>query len=61
MVGSALNQLLLDLDRRLSGRQARTVGYPEDVCIDGNCRLREGDVADHIGGLPFLLIISRII
>jgi len=46
-----LLQLLLDFERVLAWRQAGTVGYPEDMGVDRNGLVAEGDVQDHIRGL----------
>ena len=51
MIGGPLYQPLFDFQRRLSRRQAGAVGNPEDMGVDGDGRLAEGDVEHHVGGL----------
>ena len=50
-LGHALQQLQLDLERVLAGRQAGAVADAEDVRVDGDGRLAEGHVHHHVGGL----------
>ena len=42
---------LLDLEWVAAGREPGPVRHPEDVGVDGDGRLTEGDVEDDIGGL----------
>ena len=44
-------ELLLDPQRRLARRQAGAVADAEDMGVDRDGRLAEGDVHHHIGGL----------
>ena len=46
-----LHQLHLDVERRLADRQAGAVADAEDVGIDRDGRLAEGDVEHDVGGL----------
>ena len=49
--GMIADQPLLDLFRRLAGRQAEPVADPEDMRVDRHGRLAEGHVEHDIGGL----------
>ena len=49
--GHALEQAQLDLHRRLPDRQTGAVGNSKDVRVDGERRIAEGVVEDHVGGL----------
>ena len=42
---------LLDLERGLAGSEAGAVADAEEMGVDGDGRLAEGDVEDDIGGL----------
>ena len=44
-------QLQLDLERVLAGREPGAVADAEDVGVDRDGRLAEGDVEHHVGGL----------
>ena len=44
-------QLVLHLTNRLSRCQGSTVGYPENVRIDGDRRLAESSIEDYVRGL----------
>ena len=45
-------ELLLDFQRRFAGRKAGAVADPEEMGVDGDGRVTEGDVENDIGGLP---------
>src|SRR5262245_50718554 len=46
-----LVELHLDLERRLAGGHAGAVSHAENVGIDRNGRLAEGNIEHHVGGL----------
>jgi len=50
-VGYDTQQGLFDLAHISPGRKPSPIGDPEDVCIDGDRRLTEGDVEHDIGRL----------
>jgi hypothetical protein len=46
-----LQQLEFDRQRRPADGQAGAVGHPENVRVDGDRRLAESGIEDHVGGL----------
>ncbi len=51
-LGDDAHQRLLDLVRRLPRREAKAVADAEDVGVDRDRRLPEGDVEDDVRRLP---------